>query len=277
MAGWDERHTVTLPDSRQVTFENSGDVHTVYDEAGQPISASEWTSEGAEPHPMLQLARGGRGGAPSTRSALGRGPSAKEAPSLLEAAEAAPSLAATAGAALFTWLSGLNSKDRVAVLAFKAGDYRNKGTESKPEIALVARLTRDEVDKVCEKLGKVQKVTDKAVKKVRDDDDFMGATDFGTKVHKEIAHTINGKGNPNFQAEVSGFKSSQAKAKYGQKDSIRIDAYENRPEISTACVYDPKTGERGLSFPRMMELAQTANRLFGSTKIIVIEVRPTPY
>ena len=277
IAGWDERHTVTLSDGQQVTFENSGDVQKIYDADGQLIAANEWTREGPQPYPMVQLARGNKGGAPSTRSAPGRGPSAKEAPSLLEAAEAAPSLMGAAGAALFTWLSQLNSKDRVAVLAFKAGDYRNEGTESKPNIELVARMTRDEVGNVCKKLGNVQKVTDNAVKKVREDEDFMGAADFGSKVHREIAHTINGKGNPNYQAEVSGFKSSQAKAKYGQKDSIRIDAYENRPENSTACVYDPKTGERGLSFPRMMELAQTANRLFGSKRIIVIEVRPTPY
>lgn len=264
MAGWDERHTVTLPDGQQITFENSGDVQTIRDADGQLIAANEWTSEGPQPYPMVQLARGKLGGGPSSRLAPGVG-------------GASPSLVGVAGAALFTWFSQLNSKDRVAVLAFKAGDYRNEGTESKPKIELVARMTRDEVGDVCKKLGNVQKVTDNAVKKVREDEDFMGATDFGSKVHREIAHTINGKGNPNYRAEVSGFKSSQAKAKYGQKDSIRIDAYENRPENSTACVYDPKTGERGLSFPRMKELAQTANRLFGSKRIIVIEVRPTPY
>ena len=58
--------------------------------------------------------------------------------------------------------------------------------------------------------------------------------------------------------------------------SIRMDAYENIPEKSTVCVYDPKTGRRGLSFPRMNELAAAAHRLFGYNPeyIIVIEVRP---
>jgi hypothetical protein len=45
---------------------------------------------------------------------------------------------------------------------------------------------------------------------------------------------------------------------------------------SIVCVYDPKTGKRGLSFPRMTELAEAAHRLFENKPhhIIVIEVRP---
>jgi hypothetical protein len=81
---------------------------------------------------------------------------------------------------------------------------------------------------------------------------------------------------PNYRAEVSGLKSKEADVRYGTRGSIRIDAFENLPEISTVCVYDLKTGERGLRFPRMTELAQTAQRLFGNTPehIIVLEVRP---
>ena len=65
-------------------------------------------------------------------------------------------------------------------------------------------------------------------------------------------------------------------ADYGELGSIRMDAYENVPEKSTVCVYDPKTGWRGLSFPRMNELAAAAHRLFGykPNYIFVIEVRP---
>ena len=68
----------------------------------------------------------------------------------------------------------------------------------------------------------------------------------------------------------------KSEARYGQLGSIRMDAYENIREKSTVCVYDPKTGRRGLSFPRMNELAAAAHRLFGYKPkyIIVIEVRP---
>ena len=268
MAGWDERHTVTLPDGQQITFENNGDTQTIYDADGQPITASEWTSEGPVPHAMVQLAKGKPGGGLFSRSAPGIG---------LGAGEASPSLLGTAGAALFTWLSSQTRRDGATVLAFKAGDYRNEGTKSEPKIALVRRLTRDEVDEVCKKLENVQELTDEAVKQVRKDGDYMGAADFGTKVHKKIADEITKQGKPDYRAEVSGIKSSQAEAKYGTKGSIRIDAFENLAEKSTACIYDPKTGERGLSLPRMLELAQTAYRLFKSKQIIVIEVRPTQY
>jgi len=63
---------------------------------------------------------------------------------------------------------------------------------------------------------------------------------------------------------------------YAKLGSIRMDAYENNRKKSTVCVYDPKTGHRGLSFPRMNELAAAAHGLFGYEPkyIIVIEVRP---
>jgi hypothetical protein len=152
------------------------------------------------------------------------------------------------------------------------------------------------VGKVCDKLPDVQKFTDAAVAKVTEDGDYKGPADFGTKVHKEIANAIKEKDNPNFQAEKSAIKSAlevnsrestpntddaqeddrKNEARYGQLGSIRIDAYENIPEKSTVCVYDPKTGRRGLSFPRMNELAAAAHRLFGyhPNYIIVVEVRP---
>src|SRR5262245_54080600 len=44
MAGWDERHTVTLPDGQQVTFEQSGDVQRTYDANGRPIGTAVWAN-----------------------------------------------------------------------------------------------------------------------------------------------------------------------------------------------------------------------------------------
>ena len=152
----------------------------------------------------------------------------------------------------------------------------NRGTKEQPEISWVGYVKRDELKDVCEKLPKVQKYTDEAAEKVRKDNDYKGLADFGTKVHKVIADKVNGRGDPNFKAEVSWIKSKLEAAYHGQKDSVRIDAFEYRPEISTTCVYDPKTGARGLSLPRMGELVQTAYWLFGHKPrhIIVIEVRP---
>jgi hypothetical protein len=76
-------------------------------------------------------------------------------------------------------------------------------------------------------------------------------------------------------AGIAGVTSEIA-ATYAALGSIRMDQLENIPEKSTVCVYDPKTGHRGLSFPRMNELAAAAHKHFGyhPEYIIVTEVRP---
>jgi len=261
--GWDERHTVVFRDGNQVTFQNSGDAQAILDGEGRLISAAVWTKDGPQELPVGQLAFVG----PLV------GPLGQLAARLAPAAAGA----VTAGAlALYTWLSSRKERDKVAVLAFKAGDYSTGGTQTqKYGITFIGLLTRDEVKKACDRLGNMQALTDEAVEEVRKDGDYKGPADFGTKVHKRIADGVRAQKKPNYRAEVSAFKSNETKARYGDKGSIRIDAFENRPEFSTVCIYDPKTGERGLSLPRMLELAQTAHRLFGKAeRFIVIEVRP---
>jgi hypothetical protein len=250
------------------------------------VSATEWTEDGLRPLPVGQLAFVGPAISAGANLASRLGPAAVQA---LNAA----------ALTFFTWLSSRKDPNRTAVFAFNAKKYQKPetdGNEKRP-VVFVGSLTRDEVGKVCDKLRDVQKLTDAAVAKVKADGDYKGPADFGTKVHKEIAHAINDKEkNPNFRAEQSAIKSAlegnsrestlnadnaqeddrKNEAHYGQLGSIRIDAYENIPEKSTVCVYDPKTGWRGLSFPRMNELAAAAHRLFGykPNYIFVIEVRP---
>jgi hypothetical protein len=261
--GWDERHTVILADGSKVTFQNSGDVQAIYDGEGRLISAAVWTEDGPQPLPVGQLAFVG------PAASVGIGLAARFGPAAARAITAA-------ALALYTWLSRRKDNGETAIFAFKAGKYENEGTKEQPEVVFVSRLTRDEVGEACKQLGDVQRRTDEAVAKIREDGEYKGPADFGTKVHKKIAEGINALGKANYRAEVSGFKSTEAKAKYGEKDTIRIDAYEYRRKISTVCAYDPKTGEAGLSLPRMTELAQTAQQLFGKNPkyIIVIEVRP---
>jgi len=247
---WDERHTVITADGRKVTFETTGNIQRIYDGDGHLISASVWTKDGPEALPMVQQA-------------------------FLAAIPPAVTTSIELGLILFTWLSSRNSQERTAVFGFKAREYQEKGTPQKPDAAFVADLTRDEVKKACDRLDDVQRRTDAAVDQVRRVGDYDGPADFGTKVHKIIADGIRSENDPNYIAEVSVMKSRMAAARYGKKGTVRIDAFENRPEISTVCIYDPKTGSRGLSFPRMAELANTAERKFpGTGRIIVIEVRP---
>jgi hypothetical protein len=275
---WDERHTVVLSDGSKVTFQTSGDVQEIYDGDGNLISASVWIKDGPQSLPVGQLAFVG----PAV--GIGAGIAARLGPAAVQALTAA-------GLALFAWLSSRKDRDGTAVFAFKAAKYEKKeGPKGRPELSWVGYVKRDELKEVCEELGTVQKLTDEAVKQVRKDGDYDGPADFGTQVHKMIAKEINSTPDPNFRAEVSAIKSElepredpnfrankpKLDAKYGEKGTVRFDAYENHRKISTVCVYDPKTGKRGLSFPRMSELAKAAFGLFHypPQHIIVIEVRP---
>lgn len=99
-------------------------------------------------------------------------------------------------------------------------------------------------------------------------------------VIKSIAESEHRSGNASRtkQSDLAGIPGVTPKmgVTYATLGSIRMDQYENIPEKSTVCVYDPKTGRRGLSFPRMNELAAAAHRLFDyhPEYIIVTEVRP---
>jgi hypothetical protein len=277
---WDERHTVALPDGTKFTFENSANVQRIYDGEGNLVSATEWTEDGLRPLPTGQLA-------------FAQGLSL-----VVPLGQVAAQGLNAAALTFFTWLSSRKDPNRTAVFAFNAKKYEKPetdGNEKRP-VVFVGSLTRDEVRKVCDKLPDVQKLTDAAVANVTRVGDYKGPADFGTKVHKEIADAIRKKNDPDFKAEKSVIKTvletgrqtsssnsgnaqevdPEMKADYGELGSIRIDAYENVPEKSAVCVYDPKTGWRGLSFPRMNELAAAAHRLFGYTPryIIVTEVRP---
>jgi hypothetical protein len=256
---WDERHTVVLSDGSKVTFENSGNVQRTYDGEGHLLSATEWTEDGPRPLPTGQLAFAG-----------------PAAPFVVPLGTAAARALSAAAVSLFTWLSSGKDPNRAAVLAFKARKYEKREARGQHELSWVGYVKRDELKGVCEKLDDVQGYTDKAVKKVLDVGDHNGPAAFGTKVHKLIADTIKGLGKKDFQAEVSRSKSKEVDVRYGAKGSIRIDALENHSEISTVCVYDPKTGERGLSLPRTIELAEAALEKFKyePNHIIVIDVRP---
>jgi hypothetical protein len=257
---WDERHTVVLPDGTKFTFENSGNVQRIFDGEGNLVSATEWTEEGPRPLPTRELAGG----------------PALAVPLVMALSEAEILAIGAAAVTLFSWLSSRKDPNRTAVLAFKARKYEKREVQGRHELSWVGYVKRDELKGVCKKLDDVQGYTDKAVKDVLKIGDYDGPAVFGTKVHHLIAKQINGLGKSDFVAEVSRIKSKEADARYGEKGSIRIDALENHSDISTVCVYDPKTGKRGLSLPRSNELAETAFEKFKyiPNHIIMIEVRP---
>jgi hypothetical protein len=284
---WDERHTVVLPDGTKFTFENSGNVQRIFDGERDLVSATEWTEEGLRPLPIGQLAFL---------------PAAAPAVALL--GEAAVQALIGAGLLLSTWLASRKDPNRTTVFAFNAKMYQKPEAyrNQKHPVVFAGSLTRDEVNSFCKKLKRVQELTDDAVNTVRTKAAYKGPADFGTKVHLEIKNKILSDRKETLVPELSVIKSieesghrlgnaSRAKssdlagiagvtpeiaAAYATLGSVRMDQLENIPEKSTVCIYDPKTGRRGLSFPRMNELAAAAHKHFGyhPEYIIVTEVRP---
>jgi hypothetical protein len=242
-ADWDERHTVLLPDGSLTTFENSGLTQTIYDGNARPVSVAVMTAEGPEPQAILQpafwqapAARLGQEGVRLTEKAI------------------------TDALAFFTYLSSRNGPDGKAVFAFRANEFL-PGEKKGSEAIWVGRLTETEVREACPRYGEVQGYTNSAANSV-DRREFDTPAKFGTEVHWRVQVMINGHDSfklpprdYNFRAELSLLKTREAR--YGLKDSRRIDVFEN-PQTGTVCIYDIKTGRKGLSFARIQELASTA-------------------
>ena len=275
--GWDERHTVVLPDGSEITFENSGDIQTVYDAAGRRISASVWSDDGPEAAPIAQPAFYQ---APVAGAAVG-GP-----------VGLAAGVLAAAGLTLLVWLSTRNRRDSTAVLSIPASVYQ-PGLEPTSEPVRVGSLTQDELEEACKKYGNVQRFTDKAAVNAWHERKDWTPSGFGTEVHKRVARDVNGKvpgtnefrspndpEDPNFMAEFSALKTKAADPdasppRYGQKGTIRVDVLENRPDEKTVCVYDIKTGEKVLSTARIKEIVGAVAKHYGDAlRIIITEIRP---
>jgi hypothetical protein len=119
----------------------------------------------------------------------------------------------------------------------------------------------------------VQRLTNEAAIEVEMSDPGLPAGPYGTAVHYCVKEKILKGGYKNLTPEASFFKMLD-EGVYGKKDSIRIDVYEPTKN-RTVCIYDIKTGKRGLSSNRMSEMsARVVTKYPNTERIIVTEVRP---
>jgi hypothetical protein len=176
-------------------------------------------------------------------------------------------------------------------------------------------LTDKEVEEICDRRQAVQDYVDAAATRVDSDpsNNNLSRMQRGTKIHKFVETAIEALENPaTFRAEESVVKLSEEdeeqekvhvpekrrthkQANYGTKGSIRVDSieqgindtegkgsngdrridgYQKRPK-DTVCVYDIKTGRRGLSMRRRKEIAsKIAGSYPGTRRVVVCEIRP---
>jgi hypothetical protein len=207
-----------------------------------------------------------------------------------------------AGLALFAALSLENSRDKRAVITLKAREYHGDKTGAF-DLEGVFLLDRERIKDICKRLEDVQRFTDEGASAAARKEPVLNPREFGNEVHKYVEIKVNAEGKPNFLAEKSIEKTKDDGATGGGKEtepadvktertrggnsikvdgdkrekrSIRVDVYE-KVKDKTVCVYDIKTGRRGLDFARRVEIIQTIFRKFGKDvrRIILMEIRPT--
>jgi hypothetical protein len=201
-----------------------------------------------------------------------------------------------AGIALYNVLTARAGEDTATLLEFRAEHFAEK---KQNEIAYVGQLTRAQAQQVCTGLSTVQDLLDDAVKNTNRSA-YASRQTYGTAIHKSVeTNTNNNPALKSFRAERSWLKAllesdklpdpeidpadpdpydpkSPYETRYGRSGTIRVDVYQTmQDEQGTVCVYDLKTGNRGMSLPRISEFAYRAKKVFPNAKrVIVMEVRP---
>lgn len=254
-AGFDERHTVTTPDGDKVTFEITDKSQTIREGGpdGEAISRSVWTPSGPEPVATVQPAYSG------LRQGVG-----------------------AAGAVLFGWLSGENRADGPqAVMGFNARDFRpSENAGGALDLTFVGKVEQAEAETACKYLPELQSRLDRAVSAAGPANNYPHAAIYGTFIHQYLKDQIEDARYPDLKAEQSFAKQMLESTpdefvRYGYPRSVRIDAYELR-EDGTLCIYDFKTGRRGIDERRWKELAVAPFRAIRNiSRVVVIEVRPS--
>ncbi len=257
-ATWTERHSVTLPDGTIRVFENEGLRQTIYDGEGRRLSVSDWTPNGPEPVATVQQAF------------------------LVPLAPFAIEKTVVAAMALYIALSRDNGPTSAAVISFPARVYEMRLGDN--EAIYVGKVTAQETQDICRKYTETQNLTNEAVDRMIGKR-FRNAADYGTAVHHELKELVAQKGGPFLAAEKSFLKAKEEAGifydenanLYGKKGTIRVDVLDSSREqdLRTICVYDIKTGRRGLNPYRMFEIAGAVARKHGANmRIIVTEMRP---
>lgn len=233
------RHTVSLPGGRRFVFQTEGTSQTVLDGAGTPVSKTLWTPQGPMSLPVIQ-----RANAPVARQAF------------------------EAGRQLYNSLSAGNTRDQRACLAFTAKEFRPNGSLL-TSLSFVGMLSRAETEKVCTKLELVQSLSNEATSDAKLAGPYSSATVFGTAVHTRLHKKILTLKDPTLTSEQSLLKRMEETPI--DFSAVRVDVLEDR-NVGPICVYDLKTGRRGLSRSRAIEFARRL--AFHGRPIIIIEVRP---
>ncbi|MDR7036365.1 hypothetical protein J2X36_001103 [Methylobacterium sp. BE186] len=239
----DEEHTVTAPDGESRVFETSGDMQTIRDgSSGEILSRTRFTGTGVKPVASVQ-------------------------PAFLPALPLVVTTTVELAAILATVLSAREGRFGAA-LGLSANGYAQDGSLENAPLVWVRPLTRSELEVACPRAGEVSALADRVAAQLRQSKPLLTPQNFGNALHYEIANAINSRNDPDFVAEIS-FDDNGKEADYGDLGSIRLDVLENTKH-NTVCVYDHKTGSRGLSASRALWIATIVKKRYPHVQQIII-------
>jgi hypothetical protein len=238
-----------LRDGTRFEFVTDGDTQRIADGQGRVLSEAVWTPGGVEARPIIRPAF----------------ISSHDTDNLLKGA-----------ATLFDWLSSMSGSGAVAVGVFNATELLNRDGGPRLEAQWIGSRTAEEIRQICEKFDLVRELADMASANAPRNA-YRSEAARGTDIHLKVKNEIDMIGDDNFRAELSILKATEAAgarlSAYGAKDTIRIDVFERLGDV--VCVYDLKTGKRGLSPLRMREIGDNVFSLYPATQqILIMEIRP---
>jgi hypothetical protein len=178
---------------------------------------------------------------------------------------------------IYSYLSKDNNDKQRTILSFTSHEFHRDGDGSFTFNG-VQVLTGEEIKKECGELEKVQKYTDEAFNEVKKYTKQLSPQQFGTAVHKLVENKM--KADPELKDVVEVEKSFANDDRppedvyYGADGTFRLDVY-YKVNDNTICIDDIKTGRKGLSYKRMLELVESATRGNKNIKkVIITQVRP---
>ncbi|MBJ3784002.1 minor capsid protein [Devosia sp. MSA67] len=174
---------------------------------------------------------------------------------------------------------GVGASD-LPVMAIKV--WQGEGDDGSVVVTTIA-LTAEQVAQTCKRLPEIQSLTNAAARTLTPMRPFQSPQTFGTALHLTVHRMIEAMKLEfptryyNLWSELTvlpgGANSVLGNAYYGQAGSTRLDVVE-RVDGTTACVYDIKTGDRGLSMTRLTELTDRTKEFSGVSIVIVVQVNP---
>ena len=250
---FDEQHAVTAPDGESRIFETSGATQTIRDGvSGEILSRSTFTEHGVEAEAIAQPAF------------LQFVPAAVATVRILRTLE----LAGTLFSALAARRGGYGT-----ILGATAHEFRATRDDGRMPVIWVGRVDQQTLEAACPKTEELQSRLDGFNAAVRRNGLHQTPAEVGNTVHHMMHQWVKGQNNKNLRSELSIRKDGR-EGVYGEAGTSRLDIY-HQPRPTVACIYDHKTGSRGLAWSNAVRYADAARKYFPETqRIIVIQMRP---